>query len=82
MYVILMISLLYFKDSIFQWARNHRVHHKYSDKNPDPHNINRGFFFAHIGWLLCKEHPEVKAKSQTIDISDMEADSIVMFQKK
>lgn len=59
-----------------------RVHHKFTDTDADPHNSCRGLFFSHIGWLLVKKHPDVKRKGSTIDMSDLERDPIVMFQKK
>lgn len=34
------------QNTIYTWSRDHRVHHKYSDTNGDPHNTRRGFFFA------------------------------------
>ena len=43
---------------IYHWARDHRVHHKYSETDADPHNATRGFFFAHMGWLIVKKHPK------------------------
>lgn len=61
---------------------NFRVHHKFCDSNADPHNVQRGFFFSHMGWLLLKKHPDVKEKGATIDMSDLEQDKIVMFQRK
>jgi len=70
------------QNSIHEWSRDHRVHHKYSETNADPHNAKRGFFFAHMGWLLSRKHPAVKAKGAGVDMSDLEADKIVMFQKK
>lgn len=70
------------KDSAIDWARDHRVHHKYSETDADPHNSNRGFFFCHIGWLLCRKHPAVKDKGEGIDLSDLYADPILAFQKK
>ncbi|KAF8777110.1 Acyl-CoA desaturase 3 like protein [Argiope bruennichi] len=36
---------------IYKWCRDHRVHHNFTETNADPHNIKRGFFFAHIGWF-------------------------------
>lgn len=67
---------------MFEWARNHRVHHKFSETDADPHNSKRGFFFSHMGWLLTRKHPDVKTKGKTIDMSDLEKDKVVMFQKK
>lgn len=62
--------------------RDHRVHHKFTDTNADPHNSQRGFFFSHMGWLLSKKHPDVKIKGKLIDMSDLESDRMVMFQHK
>jgi len=46
------------------------------------HNINRGFFFAHMGWLLMKKHPLVMEKGKTLDMSDLTSDPVLAFQKK
>ena len=70
------------QNSIYTWCRDHRVHHKFSETNADPHNIKRGFFFAHMGWLCCKKHPDVKQKGALIDMSDLEANRLVMFQHR
>ena len=58
--------------SIYHWARDHRVHHKYSETDADPHNAMRGFFFAHMGWLYVKKHPEVIRAGKELDFSDLE----------
>jgi len=68
--------------SIYHWSRDHRVHHKFSETDADPHNATRGFFFAHIGWLFIKKHPEIVKQGRHLDFSDLKEDSIVMFQKK
>lgn len=68
--------------SIFHWARDHRVHHKYTETDADPHNATRGFFFAHMGWLFIKKHPDVVKAGREMDFSDLKEDSCVMFQKK
>jgi len=68
--------------SIYHWARDHRVHHKYSETHADPHNAMRGFFFAHMGWLYVKKHPEVIRAGKELDFSDLHEDPVVMFQKK
>ncbi|MFZ9521032.1 MAG: acyl-CoA desaturase [Silvanigrellaceae bacterium] len=34
------------------WVATHRVHHAYSDTPRDPHDINRGFWYSHAGWLV------------------------------
>ncbi|EEZ98125.1 acyl-CoA desaturase 1 isoform X2 [Tribolium castaneum] len=70
------------QNCLYIWVRDHRQHHKYSDTDADPHNSNRGFFFSHIGWLMSRKHPAVIAKGKTIDMSDLENDSLVMLQKE
>jgi len=71
-----------FQNSIFEWSRDHRVHHKYSETDADPHNAVRGFFFAHMGWLLCKKHPDVKGKGGGIGMQDLRDDPVVDFQDR
>ena len=70
------------QNDIFEWARDHRVHHKYSETDADPHNAKRGFFFSHVGWLLVKKHPDVIKKGKQLDLSDLYDDKIVMFQRR
>lgn len=71
-----------FQNDIFEWARDHRVHHKYSETDADPHNAVRGFFFAHIGWLMVRKHPDVIEKGGKLELHDLMADKVVMFQRK
>jgi len=81
-FILAVFQTIALQNSIHEWSRDHRVHHKYSETNADPHNAKRGFFFAHMGWLCCKKHPSVKDKGAGIEMSDLEADPIIMFQKK
>uniref|UniRef100_A0A1B6CSK6 Fatty acid desaturase domain-containing protein n=1 Tax=Clastoptera arizonana TaxID=38151 RepID=A0A1B6CSK6_9HEMI len=80
--LLMFFSITSFQGEVFQWARDHRVHHKYQDTDADPYNIRRGFWFAHVGWLLQKKHPLVIEKGKTIDLSDLTKDEVVMFQRK
>ena len=70
------------QNDLYDWCRDHRVHHKFSETDADPHNANRGFFFSHMGWLLCKKHPDVITKGQTVDLNDLLADPVIRFQRK
>lgn len=67
--------------SIYHWSRDHRIHHKYSETDCDPHNAKRGFFFAHVGWLLITKHPDVISAGKKLKLSDLEQDPVVKFQK-
>jgi stearoyl-CoA desaturase (delta-9 desaturase) len=37
------------------WAAHHRKHHQLSDKEGDPHNAKRGFWWSHMGWSYSDE---------------------------
>ncbi|GMS93373.1 hypothetical protein PENTCL1PPCAC_15548, partial [Pristionchus entomophagus] len=71
-----------FEGDVIDWSRDHRTHHKWSDSDADPHNINRGFFFSHMGWLMLRKHPKVKEMGSKVDMSDLYADPILRFQQK
>jgi stearoyl-CoA desaturase (delta-9 desaturase) len=41
---------------VLWWAAHHRFHHKHSDEPADPHSVKqRGFWYAHIGWILAPD---------------------------
>ncbi|EQC25620.1 hypothetical protein SDRG_16516 [Saprolegnia diclina VS20] len=67
--------------TIYHWSRDHRVHHKYSETEADPHNAKRGMFFAHIGWLLVKKDPKVIEAGNKINCDDLLEDWVVRLQK-
>jgi stearoyl-CoA desaturase (delta-9 desaturase) len=70
------------KCTVIEWARDHRMHHKFSETDADPHNASRGFFFAHCGWLMVRKHPAVREKGNQIDMSDLMNDPVLRLQRK
>ncbi|HXI11655.1 MAG TPA: acyl-CoA desaturase [Thermoanaerobaculia bacterium] len=49
---------------VLWWAANHRHHHKYSDQPEDLHSpVQRGFWWSHMGWIMCDEYSKVDYKS-------------------
>ncbi|XP_071952207.1 stearoyl-CoA desaturase 5-like [Antedon mediterranea] len=80
--LLAVLTLTAHQNSVFEWSRDHRVHHKFSETDSDPHNAKRGFFFSHVGWLLVKKHPDVIKDGQKIDLSDLKSDPIVQYQHK
>lgn len=67
-----------FQNSILKWGSDHRLHHSKVDTESDPYNINEGFFYAHMGWILLKKNGEVKTKYA----KDMLNDQMIMWQHK
>jgi len=48
---------------VLWWAAHHRAHHKYSDEPEDLHSVRqRGFWWAHVGWILSLKNDETDWK--------------------
>lgn len=67
-----------FENSVLLWACEHRRHHKFVDLDDDPYDIGKGFFYAHIGWLLFKMEPDPPFDN----VVDLQQDPLVRFQHK
>ncbi len=78
--ILCLLQTLSGQKTMIEWARDHHTHHKYEGTNADVVNINRGFFFAHMGWLMIKRHPECEEKRSKIDVNYLWSDPIVRFQ--
>ena len=68
------------QNSILVWCARHRIHHRDVDDNDsDPYSIGRGFWFAHIGWML-RDY-----ESGRIDynmVPDLQRDPVVAWQHR
>jgi stearoyl-CoA desaturase (Delta-9 desaturase) len=67
------------ENSILWWSSQHRVHHKHVDKDWDPYNIKRGFWWAHILWIFYKND---KRDDTFENAPDLLANPIVMWQHR
>ena len=63
--------------SALRWSSDHRAHHAHTDDEGDPHNIRRGFWWAHIGWLLYRSPP-----SDFRNAKDLLEDPLVRLQDR
>ena len=67
------------QNSILWWSSSHRVHHSYVDKDWDPYNIKRGFWWAHILWIFYK-NPQ---RDDSFDnAKDLLQNKVVMWQHR
>ncbi|XP_069362744.1 acyl-CoA Delta(11) desaturase-like [Maniola hyperantus] len=80
--ILMLLNSLAGMNMVIHFARDHRLHHRYSDTDADPHNATRGFFYSHVGWIMVKKHPEVLRRGKLIDMSDLNANPVLRFQKK
>ena len=74
--VTLLFGAAAFENSALMWGSEHRRHHKHVDHDDDPYDIRKGFFHAHIGWLLVKVNPEPPFDN----VADLQKDRLVMWQ--
>jgi len=65
--------------SIRFWARDHRAHHRYTDTEKDPYSVTKGLLYAHFGWMIMKQDPKLKGRT---DVSDLNEDSVVVWQHR
>ncbi len=65
------------QNSALKWSADHRIHHSRTDTNEDPYNIRRGFWWAHIGWVLFEERD-----ADLSSVGDLKKDPLVMFQDR
>ncbi len=67
-----------FEGTVLAWAADHRRHHKFTDEEDDPHDITKGFFHAHVGWLLFRRGPETPLTW----VRDLQKDRLAVWQHK
>lgn len=78
-FVLLAWGAAAFEGSARWWSRNHRAHHRYVDTDKDPYSVHKGFWYAHIGWMILKQDSR---RAGRVDISDLNAHRGVMFQHR
>ncbi|MCG3179560.1 MAG: hypothetical protein BIFFINMI_01897 [Phycisphaerae bacterium] len=54
-YVLTVIGTLAWQGGAVQWVGTHRLHHKHSDGDEDPHTPRHGFTWAHMLWCMHRE---------------------------
>ena len=75
---VLLFGAAAFENSALWWSSEHRKHHKHVDTDDDPYDITKGFFWAHMGWLMFKLKPD----TPTENVQDLKKDKLVMWQHK
>lgn len=66
-----------FQNSAIKWCSDHRRHHLVTDTDDDPYSVLKGFFWAHIGWVMVSQEEERVEK-----VEDLQADPILAFQDR
>ena len=74
-YVLLFCGVLACQSPL-EWVAKHRIHHRYSDTPEDPHDINKGFWWTHVGWI-CHKLPCDRSMNQYV--KDIAQDRVYSF---
>jgi stearoyl-CoA desaturase (delta-9 desaturase) len=74
----LLIGAAAFQGSALKWATDHRRHHRFVDTPDDPYNINNGFWYAHVGWLIREDNPKYAGHLE----ADLQRDKLVWWQHR
>ena len=75
-WILMLCGSMALQNTIVKWCSDHRRHHKKLDTSEDPYSITKGFFHAHIGWILKKDDYNIE------NISDLKKKPAVKFQDK
>lgn len=65
------------ENSVVAWAADHRVHHSHTDHERDPYNIQKGFWWAHMGWIFWKGE-----RASPNVVRDLLEDPLVRWQQR
>lgn len=74
-FLLLFFGAATFEQSALKWASQHRQHHQFTDTDQDPYNINKGFWYAHIGWIMFWKH-----RVNYDNVPDLSQSRLVMSQ--
>lgn len=77
-FLLLAFGAASLQNSVLSWASDHRVHHRHTDDEKDPYSVNRGFFWAHMGWIFFK--PAVP--SDFDNVKDLKKSTMVRLQHR
>jgi stearoyl-CoA desaturase (delta-9 desaturase) len=79
-WIVRLLTLVFgagaFENSVLLWTCEHRSHHKHVDHDEDPYCISKGFFHAHMGWLMFKLNPLPPFDN----VADLQKDPLVRWQ--
>src|SRR5688572_6188755 len=51
-YTLTILGTMSMQDAPDKWVATHRMHHKFTETESDPHSTRSGFWWAQIGWVV------------------------------
>jgi stearoyl-CoA desaturase (Delta-9 desaturase) len=77
--LVLLFGAAALQNSALAWVSDHRSHHRHVDGDADPYNIQRGFLWAHIGWIFFEDPSRARVHS---NVRDLERSRLVRLQAR
>jgi stearoyl-CoA desaturase (Delta-9 desaturase) len=74
-FILLLFGAATFEESALKWASQHRQHHRFADTEHDPYGVNKGFWHAHIGWILFWRH-----RTNYNNVNDLKQSKLITHQ--
>lgn len=73
------LGALAYQGGVIEWVALHRIHHKHSDKQGDPHTPTKGFWFGHFLWTLFYDERVLDPASRSLYVPDLMQDPYLRF---
>lgn len=76
--VLLVLGAASWQNSAIAWCSKHRTHHQHTDTDRDPHSIDKGFWWAHMLWVMVdgKDHNDFD------NVPDLNDDELCQWQHR
>ncbi|XP_052902664.1 acyl-CoA Delta-9 desaturase [Anopheles moucheti] len=81
-FTLMIFQTLAGQGSIYDWVRLHRLHHEKYRTVDDPYYSDKDFLHAQVFANIRKLSPKQETLLAKVDMSDLESDRIVMFQRR
>ena len=70
-YILTIFGTMAVQSEPYKWVATHRLHHAFTETEKDPHSTRRGFWWAHMGWIIkgtAQDHDEATFKKYVPDL--------------
>ena len=78
-YFLVIMGVLNWQGPPIRWVGGHRLHHKHSDTDDDPHTPHHGFGWSHVLWCFTRDECGRNARDAA---KDLQRDPGLMFIDK
>lgn len=81
-YVLTVFATLALEGGPIFWVATHRIHHKYSDRDGDPHSPIDGKWWSHMGWILMGKSMHHDTRTLAHYVPDLAKDRFYVWITK